>query len=173
MNTEKPGKFGGVYAFASPVLRWFVSPEPPCGENFVKKVIPVEWQPQLLFAEPIRTPVIDLSYEDRHFTAHAIVNLSQFRFGEWFDPKETNDPLERAKALRETFSGWIKLIPQVNSWDGTVCVGPRSAFWHFMYAVNSSEGCYNVWIVPSNVGSATMIAEVTEWVSSKASRKGV
>lgn len=143
----------------SAVIRWFVSPAPPCGTNYVKDGIPPEWKPKKISAEPI----YDVEYH-KHFTSHITIRLDHFNLAE-----VAQGSTESARDIGKKLIAWMAQISGVQIWDlaaGFISQEGASpevvGHWMFRYRVKESWGVYNVWILPRGTESALLIAAIDE-----------
>lgn len=137
------------------VLRAFVAPAPPCGEDFVQKALPREWKARLLFAQPID----HLDYLKR-LTACVAVCLEDFRYKERFE----KDSLEFVKSMREPLTAWLARIEGVQ-FDRVFssAANPGAAHWRCPYTVGAVNGEFKVWMLPIGETKAHLIADITEY----------
>ncbi|MBI2789549.1 MAG: hypothetical protein HYX59_12785 [Elusimicrobia bacterium] len=150
---------------ASTVIRWFESPAPPCGTNYVKDGIPSEWKPHLIFAEPIS----EIEYH-KHFTSHITIRLDHFNLAE-----ASQGSIESARDIGKKLIAWMAQIPGVQIWDLAAGFASQDGVnadvvghWMFRYRVKESWGVYNVWILPRGTESALLIAAIDERYESRA-----
>ncbi|NNN06161.1 MAG: hypothetical protein HKL90_09705 [Elusimicrobia bacterium] len=139
----------------SPVLRAFIAPAPPCGEDFAQKALPREWKARLLFADPI-----DWLEHLKRSTACVSVRLEDFRYKERFE----EDSLEFVNSMREPLTVWLARIDGVE-YDRVFssAANPDGAHWRCPYMVGSVSGEFKVWILPVSETTAHLVADITEY----------
>jgi hypothetical protein len=143
----KPQKSG------SAVLRAFLAPAPPCGEDFARKALPGEWEPRRLFAEPAY-PL----ERGRRRCAYVTARLGRFRYAERFE----RDPLEFALSLREPLTAWLARVEGVELRVLSSTASAGSAHCLCRYVLGPIVGEYNVWILPVDETTAHLVAAVSE-----------